>query len=509
MKRLILLFLFSVASAQAAHTEFVVQPTGSYVNAGSDTNDAAELTFTGGNWVAGTGVFTAAGADLSGVTAGEWASVYPDGAAIAVFVGRITAVDDGADTITVSLSAKSGTAPTDGTGDRSIKVGGAWKGFDGAIGFPAGFIQATATNVGGLPVRVNIRDGLYNVFTNSGSIAIADSQVGPITWEGFSETFGDGGNPMIAGTNGSAGVVFKLVVASGAAKAWVGITFLGNFNGTPTGGDANGNFMVESTGQNPRWYRCTFTGAWRMGFQASGTSDKSAVVAEECLAYGNNADDASDFAGFGTTEEATFLRCVSVLNLGGDSLGFYFNSASGEPSQMIECISAFNGNSGVKVAGTSPVTIYRSTIHGNGADGIFTTATALGQLTIVGNIISSNASYGVESNVLLNGAPISIRNNAFWANATGTTNNINASHISGSIILTGDPFTDAANGDFSPNDTAGAGASVRGAGIGTFLTTPAFSSTTVSHRDIGAAQHEDTEEAGGGTTAPSGFPFMQ
>src|SRR5688572_20689929 len=85
VKRLLFLLTLVLApSLHAAHTEFAAQTTGSNLNAGSTTADAALVTGTGGNWNAGTGVYTFAGpTDLSDVSAGMWASVYNDGATIA------------------------------------------------------------------------------------------------------------------------------------------------------------------------------------------------------------------------------------------------------------------------------------------------------------------------------------------------------------------------------------------------------------------------------------------
>ncbi len=82
-------------------------------------------------------------------------------------------------------------------------------------------------------------------------------------------------------------------------------------------------------------------------------------------------------------------------------------------------------------------------------------------------------------------------NNATYNN-TSTADN--ATFIFGAIVGTGSFFTNAASGDFSLNNTAGAGALVRAAGDpGLF---PA--GTTTNYSDTGAAQH--TAAAGGGST---------
>src|SRR5439155_4988747 len=105
---------------------------GSNLNAGTRTGNttvpgtSANLTYASGTWVQSTGVFTVASGNPvnDGVAAGDFASVYPDAATVTPFVGRVTTRD--ATTITVSLTAKMGTAPVDGTTNTTLKIGGAW-----------------------------------------------------------------------------------------------------------------------------------------------------------------------------------------------------------------------------------------------------------------------------------------------------------------------------------------------------------------------------------------------
>src|SRR5512139_2727305 len=121
-----------------AYTEFYCDPVnGSNLNAGSTTDAAAVYTATNGGWDSGTGVFTPAAGDPSAtVSVGMFASVYLDAATVAVFVGRVTAVDS--TTVTVSLTVKIGTAPATSANGRTIKVGGAWKGPNAAVNWPFG-----------------------------------------------------------------------------------------------------------------------------------------------------------------------------------------------------------------------------------------------------------------------------------------------------------------------------------------------------------------------------------
>jgi hypothetical protein len=109
------------------------------------------------------------------------------------FVGRVTARD--ASTITVSLTAVAGTPPADGTGDRTLKIGGVWKGPNGAEEFPVGFIAATLTNAAGDTPRVNLKNNAQYDIT----AAMGGTGQGPICWQGYSSTVGDGGRAIIDG----------------------------------------------------------------------------------------------------------------------------------------------------------------------------------------------------------------------------------------------------------------------------------------------------------------------
>ena len=100
-----------------AYTEFCCRSGGSNLNAGTRLGDSTEpgtsasLTYANGTWVASTGVFSIAIGNpvTDGVAVGDFASVYANGSTVTGFVGRVTARDT--TTITVSLTAKSGTPP--------------------------------------------------------------------------------------------------------------------------------------------------------------------------------------------------------------------------------------------------------------------------------------------------------------------------------------------------------------------------------------------------------------
>jgi hypothetical protein len=142
-------------------------------------------------------------------------------------------------------------------------------------------------------------------------------------------------------------------------------------------------------------------------------------------------------------------------------------------------------------------TLTGNTVYNNGRDGIrFERNYSSIQGLVENNIVVSNAGYGFNM-VSAPGHSATIPNgnfNFFYNNTSGPRNNYPAG--ANDVSLSGSPFTNAAGGDFSLNNTAGAGALVRAAGFpGTMP-----GGLTVGYRDGGAAQHQDS---GGGSVAIS------
>jgi hypothetical protein len=148
----------------------------------------------------------------------------------------------------------------------------------------------------------------------------------------------------------------------------------------------------------------------------------------DCLAYGGTGAATN---GFQTTNNGVyFINCTSYGNADG---GFFFTGGfSGHV--LINCVST--GNTGLQFElGTTTETSHR------------------------------------------------LFNCAAKADGAGA-HNLNAVELIGFIILTADPFTNAAGGDFSLNSTAGGGAALKALGLPSLYP----GSSTTSFPDIGAAQ---------------------
>lgn len=115
------------------------------------------------------------------------------------------------------------------------------------------------------------------------------------------------------------------------------------------------------------------------------------------------------------------------------------------------------------------IALVSSVVAGNTHDGITQQGTGsnYGQmLSLLNAIIYGNGGYGIDMATSPLSSTIAVAigsNNAFGANSSGDRNGFPT--LPGDVSLTGDPFTNAAGGDFSLNGTSGAGAACKAAGF--------------------------------------------
>lgn len=461
-------------------TEFYCDPVnGSNLNAGS-TNAAVTYTSAAGNWD-GTSVFTPTDGSTPSntVTTGMFASVFVTaGATVAVYVSRITAVGAGVNgTITLSTTAKSGTAPTSGTGTMTINVGGYWQGPNGATAFPFAFITSTLKDVAGDFPRVNFKNnGTYSI-----TAAISESTAGPLRFQGMASSPGDGGKATIDG--GTSGTFYVPLTITSSNFVLADFIIQNNgASGSAADGLSIGNgsrvllerIVVHAVSGNG----ITFAA----GSQASGT---------ELEVYGANTSNTSGSGGFNLAISTQLNRCISHDNTGSNNVGFVF-AASGIVVTLKECIADSNGSHGANTASGLSLYFYNCSFYNNGGNGILTGASSA-VLYSENSIFSNNGLFGVNAGASTQAL---LFNCAFFSNTSGATSG--PVDDIGTITLTGIPFTDAPNGDFSLNNTAGAGAACRNTGRGNFTqqSGDGYTATTTSFPDVGAVQHNDTGSTG-------------
>jgi hypothetical protein len=183
-----------------AWSDFYMQTTGSNLNAGSTSSDAAVYTSTAGNWD-GTSVFTPTDGQTttSLVNVNDWCSIYPTGNSTTPYIAQVTAVGAGTNgTITLSTTNKFGSAPSSNSGSRNAKTGGAWA----DLGMVA---SGVALNTGTVPLstRINVKAGTYANMSTSRTFTLAGAATTPLWWRGYKTSIGDqdANNQAVAGTD--------------------------------------------------------------------------------------------------------------------------------------------------------------------------------------------------------------------------------------------------------------------------------------------------------------------
>jgi hypothetical protein len=461
-------------------TEFYCDAaSGSNINAGDKTANGV-VTSVNGDWGnAAANRFTAAsGTPFSGVQVGDFASVYLDGATVAVYIARVTAVNGGGASIDLSTTAKSGTAPTTGATGRSCTTGGAWKGPNGTDKFPFNFITSAQTNTAGYPPRVNLKNGTdYTTSTSS----ITHTLNGPVQFEGYTTNEGDGGRAVIANVTTTA--AYSILSVSGTNINVHNLIFDGTVF---TSGNTVG---VSVTGAECLFCKCVFR-----EFQAGGLNLGAVnTFAVECEAYACNKGNNTNSYGFGASGSGTFIRCIAHDNTGSNTAGFYHTSTA----LFISCIADTNGGKGFRVTAAGQCVMLNCDAYNNASDGLNMESSSLTLCMLENCNFVKNTGWGVNSSgsaTLRNGH---IQNCAFGAGtqANGSGNiftGANGLNVSGTVTYASDvtPWVDPANGDFRINLAA-----AKGTGRGAFLQTASSYAGTVSYPDIGAAQHLDS---GGG-----------
>jgi len=482
-----------------AFTEFCCRSGGSNLNAGSVDGGSTEpsvsplVTYTGGDWNATTDIYTAPiGADMTDAQVGRFASLYVDGDTAPTtnryLVARITAVNDGTRQITLSTTARAllGTEVTTGTGNRSMRIGGAWQGHNGANQFPFNFVSAALTDATINRPRVNYKNDATFAITAAMSHAVA----GPIHWQGYATTYGDGGIAITdGGTTGASYVLFTL--GNVAANHFVDLEWRNNGDSGSATGVVGGTTNSVST----EWKRCVFHSFRGTGLDVTGARD---CVVRECELHAcNQSNTAAKPALQAALSGHKIIRCMIHDNTGSNTQG-----ARSGGGMWDGCIFSRNGSHGlVFTTNSTHDYVKNSDFYDNGGSGAKQEVIgASGALTIENCNFIKNAAYGLDlvAAMTLNAQ---LYNNGFGtgtqANASGAINQTVGTDVieeEDTVTYPADvtPWVDPANGDFRINLSA-----AKGTGRGAYLQTASGYAGTVGYPDIGAAQH--LEAASGST----------
>lgn len=465
-----------------AFTEFYCQSGGSNLNSGSD-NGTLVYTSLHGNWVQATGVFTPVDGSnpataSPGVTVGQFASVYIDGATVGVFIGRVTIVTNAINgAITVSTTIKAGAAPANQTGTATIKVGGAWLGPNAASAFPFGLTGFNAAvNSSGDRPRINVK----NDQTYSGTSAWTFSGPASTIVQGYSSNPGDGGKATLTNSGASPYSVSTSVT-------FADLVFAGTI------GSGTTDLMAVSGSPIISIYRCALHGARGHGI----TTATNAVYLDEVEIYDFNKSNTAGKAGISSSGGVYGQNLTIRDSSGGNCDGI---SQSGSATVLTNCIIHSLGGNGVFVGtaggGTNFVIITNNDFYNLGGDAFKSSITAL---TVYHHIKNNNfvKNTGKAINVTTTGMGGFIQNNGYGSGtqANGSADVISSLYDDGtSVTYTSGitPWVDPTTGDFRINSTQ-----ANWAGRGAFTQTDSnFGSLTVGYPDIGAAQ---SKTGGGGT----------
>lgn len=463
-----------------AFTEFCCRSGGSNMNGGALSTNAeppttAAYSATNGGWNSATGVFTPAAGNpsASGVTVGDFANVFVDGATTPVFIGRVTAVNS--TTVTVSTTAKGGTAPTTAGSGISINVGGAWLGPNGAVNFPWDFATGAMTNAAADNARVNFKNNAtFNI-----TAAISHSKIGPVTFQGYTTTFGDGGKATIDGGTSGASYAMWTPASNGVDRTHLCDLIFQNNGAT---GSANG---LDQLG-DPRTLLTRV-----VVNNVRGTGISTPAVAVECETYACNKSNTSLFAGMTLSigNSGRYIRCISHDNTGSNNNGFY---DQGGNNIMIGCIADSNGLHGLFCNNISRVNVIGCDFYNNAGSGIFSQGGTPMSLYAENSNFVANGAYGINISASITGVS-QLNNCGFGDNVTaaknGTSNFVEVGTVTYGASVR--PWVDAPNGDFRINLTA-----AKGAGRCAFTQTAASYAGAIGYPDIGSAQHQDTGGTG-------------
>lgn len=489
MKKLLLILFFpTLLQAATTYTEFYCYPASaddSNLNSGSSTN--AAKTYAGGTFVRSTGVFTVASGDpaADGVAVGEFASVYTTaGATVATFIGRVTARD--ATTITVSTTAISGatSAVSEAANAATCKVGGPWTGPNASVQFPFNFVAAAMVNSGGNAVRVNFQNDAAYTLNNSAG-AINHTLAGPVVFQGFSATPGDGSRATINDTTTAASYVLFTLSSSAANISVVDFIIHSSFSSGNSAG------MTVSASKN------VVKGVVVHDVRGAGFNITGSNFLLECEAYNCNKVN-SGAAGISLTGGASAVRCYSHDNTTSSGIGFSLSVYA----EAVNCIADSNSGDGFVIAAATGASIVGCDSYNNGGDGLDMTH-ASGTIIMVQNSnFVKNGGWGINSSGSSTARNGFILNCGFpntggaQSNTSGNITTIQGVEVIGTVTYanTETPWNDPGNGDFKITLAA-----AKNAGRGVFVRTDGGSTATAGYPDIGAAQHQTPAATSGGS----------
>lgn len=366
-------------------------------------------------------------------------------------------------------------------GQNLTTAGGAGSAITGAMG---GALGSPGKAAGAIAAgnKVWVKSGTYSITTATPNVsggcinttAKDGSNASMTRWQGYGSARGDWGTPPVLRLSGGVSSVSIWNFNTHTAEHVFNITLDGNGQ-TSSIGFSNG-------GPGCVMYKCKTTNC-TTGFNFPSTSCSAFL----CEAVGCT-------TGFASNSTNAFYYCYAHGCTNGFSINGAFQVTHG-------CISANNSGIGFFTNGSAGRILTACTAASNGSHGFDLSSDDRG-VTLINCLSCGNGGWGYNSGGVIDG--LLLNNCAGGGNTSGNYNAGNLLNVLNFVALTGDPFTNAAGGDFSLNNLGEAlggspgtdrrGKWLRGAGVpGAFP-----GGTTTSYPDPGAVQHQDA--GGGGST---------
>ena len=364
----------------------------------------------------------------------------------------------------------------------------------------AGTTASTCTGVlgGALIEPNNVKSSTYTRTTTHLALTIPGTAALPIKWIGYQTTRGDDTGTMPILTSATNDIA--LVTLNAASYNW-----FENIKFTHTAATRGIAFsFVTADSDYFRCVNCVADGV--LNFISYGT------FADDLLISRSTILNTTGHAITGATINGFSLDRSAIYNTGAGAGTFDGVRTTGSSDVNISAsIIALSSGRGLDLenAGSNAVVIDHSAIIDNVSDGIGTndngTDTAF-SILFRNNVLWSNGGYGFNpynagaTTAYLNSVVVANYGNAYGDNTSGARNKLSAGQ--GDVAITGNPFIDCdATLDCDLNNTAGAGADLRAAGLPGVVGATGTTATT-GFLDIGVSQHEDA----GATTviAPGG-----
>jgi len=358
--------------------------------------------------------------------------------------------------------------------DRYVDASASGSGTGTSPADPWTLAEAVSNSTGGM--RVNFKAGTYG-YSSDLNTSATTSLSSPLWWRGYKTTAGDLDSkpvedlvdatdlPLLESTN-------KYIQLGQSYTHLTGLSFRQNGNGRPAIFDRRGKSLTK----NCRFHS-TYTSSTPQAVIHNQTQD--AIMYLNCDIIQDSTAATQAFAY--TRGYSQFYGC----RFKGAGSG---TSASAAYSMHFHRCVFDSMNIGVQLS--QPSTLFGNVFYNTTDDAIYYNSTNSNGSSVVGNVFHSVGGYcigGVSDNT-----GFLISNNSYY-NSSNKFEFIPENLEFDAVAESSDPFTDAANGDFS----LVLGASSYGDGYGLMLGT-----SSTDYSDIGAIQHQDPSGGGGSTVHP-------